>query len=104
MSDQSRAQLDQSFVMSIEYFGLVPVGEALRCEMGQIHARGDREQIVDAAIKDAKGDVLARGRGEYHLFEVAELRAPHALLGARQQLSCSSAFVVPFETAVKAIQ
>ncbi len=89
--------------MSVEYYGLVPVGEALRCEAGQIQARGDREQIVDATITDAKGEVLARARGEYHLFDVDELRAPHALLAVGRQVACASAFVAPFEQAVKAI-
>src|SRR5262245_39151879 len=77
--------------ISIEYFGLVPVGLALHCEASHFQKRGDREQVVDATITDDKGEVLARARGEYYLFEMGELRAPHALLAA-SRLTCAQAF------------
>lgn len=88
--------------MSIEYFGLVPVGRALQCEAKEMHKRGDREQLVDATITDEKGEVLARARGEYYLFEMDELRATQSLVSSRQ-VACAQAFLPTFEQLTQTI-
>jgi hypothetical protein len=56
---------------SVEYLGLVPVGQNVTCVSSVVAQRGPDEAVVQAEIRDAQGKILARSTGVFDLFDLA---------------------------------
>lgn len=60
--------------LTIDYYTQVPVGTKLRAEARLVQRRGDSEAVIECALSDAKGTVLAKGTGTYATYSPEQLR------------------------------
>lgn len=101
--------------LSIEYFAQAPTQTRLRVEAKLVQKRNENEAVLEGALRDAKGRLIARGVGTYALYSPKQLRDlsltlhPNLLLApgidprVRSDAACRPEDVTRFENALQAM-
>ena len=101
--------------LSIEYFAQAPTHTRLRVEAKLVQKPCEDEAVLEGALRDAKGILIARATGTYALYSPAQLRDltlalhPNLLLApgvnprVRSDAACRPADITRFENALRSM-